>query len=456
MLSRKIKSIRRSPLDGNTQKNILAASIVLLVTGLGVYLLVASKAAGPFASITANQGTLAGCAASQTDSTASNGHSVVFNGCGGGTGTTRYVSTGGSDSGTCTQAAPCLSFDRADSVASPGDTVQIAGGTYSGQTIDNHGKTGANIVFTPAPGATVTINGSTYIYASDITFLGAVTNGSSTPPATNFMTQTITIGNHDQTPGRINPDSVTLQNITGREFEIDSATNITVNGGSWGPSTACGGNYPGNNNSIRQPIASQAPTNITIENTVIHDIQTYDYTLCHLEGLAIFAGTNVTVTNSKFYNNTLYDILTQANSGGSPDHLTITNNWFAAAVDNAGLPSKQFPNGDPPGTSNGIAVGNEIGQNVTVSGNHFNDILNMDDTGSIGSFSNVTVSNNYGAMSYATYPCDTALPGIVWTNNVWSTNVKCGPTDTILNGSINSLPYVNHNNDSTMNYNLTH
>ncbi|MDX6439390.1 MAG: hypothetical protein QOF45_1973, partial [Gaiellaceae bacterium] len=46
-----------------------------------------------------------------------------------------YLSTGGSDSNACTQAAPCKSFDRAYRVAAPGATVEVAAGSYPAQTI---------------------------------------------------------------------------------------------------------------------------------------------------------------------------------------------------------------------------------------------------------------------------------------------------------------------------------
>ena len=44
---------------------------------------------------------------------------------------TRFVTASGSDRGTCTQAAPCKTFNRAYQVASPGETISVAGGVYS-------------------------------------------------------------------------------------------------------------------------------------------------------------------------------------------------------------------------------------------------------------------------------------------------------------------------------------
>lgn len=445
------KSSAKVHVNNSLYRSISLLVFLIIFAGLGAFFLLGSHAASPFASNTADKGTLSCGASSTADSTASDGNKVVFSTCN--NTPSLFISTTGQDSGNCSQSAPCQSFNYAYSKASPGDIIQVAGGTYSGQVINDNGKSGSfdgkgddNIVFTPAPGATVTLNSGSYIYASDVTFLGTVTNASSMPPVTNFVTTTVTVGNNDQTPGRINPSYVTLRNITGRDFEIDSATNITVDGGSWGQSTACGGSYPGNNNSIRQPIAAQAPQYITIENTVIHDVQSYNLTNCHIEGLAIFAGNHVTVSNNKFYGNSIYDIFMQANSGGSPDNITLQNNWLAAAVDNSGA------NGKAIGSSNGIALGGELSKDLTITGNRMNDIMNINDDGSIGSYTNVSVSNNYGSMAYSGYPCNTALPGVVWSNNVWSTAVKCGSTDTALNGP---LPFVNHNNDSTLNYNLT-
>ncbi len=73
-----------------------------------------------------------------------------------------------------------------------------------------------------------------------------------------------------------------------------------------------------------------------INDTVIHDVQSYNLVECHIEGLAIFAGNHVTVSNSKFYGNSVYDVFMQANSGGSPNNITLAHNWLAVAVDNSG------------------------------------------------------------------------------------------------------------------------
>ena len=80
---------------------------------------------------------------------------------------TLYVSTSGSDSAACTQAAPCKSFSRAYTVATPGSEVIVAAGTYGGQDMDYLAvkATADKVVFRPATGASVTL-GSLSIYNS--------------------------------------------------------------------------------------------------------------------------------------------------------------------------------------------------------------------------------------------------------------------------------------------------
>ncbi|MGC2374768.1 MAG: hypothetical protein WA484_12925, partial [Solirubrobacteraceae bacterium] len=360
---------------------------------------------------------------------ASSAHTSVIPGASGGL----FISPAGSDSSPCTQAQPCLTMSHAYREAEPGQTVQMLAGSYPGQSIasDSSKTSSSDVVFMPAEGASVQVTGTIHVFASHVTI-------------ENITVQDVVMGNYDQTAGRPDPTDITLQNLTGRNFEIDSTTNVTVEGGSWGPASACGGPDGGNNNSIRQP-TSTAPANILIDNTVIHDVQSYNLVNCHIEGLAIFAGTNVTVSNSKFYGNSVYDIFIQSNSGGHPDNITLSNNWLATAVDNSGA------NGQAVGSGNGIALGSELSADVTVDGNHFNDALNLNDAGDISSFTNVHVHGNVGIMPYNNYPCG-SLSGIEWSENIWQ-NDKCASSDVDLGGA--AMPYKKATNDATLDYTLT-
>ncbi len=360
---------------------------------------------------------------------ASSAHTSVIPGASGGL----FISPAGNDSNACTEALPCQTMNRAYHLATPGQSVQMLAGSYPGQAInsDSSKTSSSDVVFMPAEGASVQVTGTIYVFASHVTI-------------ENITVQDVTMGNYDQTAGRPDPTDITLQNLTGRNFEIDSTTNVTIEGGSWGPASACGGPNGGNNDSIRQP-TSTAPANILIDNTVIHDVQSYNLVECHIEGLAIFAGTNVTVSNSKFYGNSVYDVFMQANSGGHPNNITLSNNWFATTVDNSGA------NGQPVGSGNGIALGNELSANVTIDSNHFNDALNLNDAGDISKFTNVHVHGNVGIMPYSNYPCG-SLSGIEWSENIWQ-NDKCASTDIDLNGA--AMPYKKATNDATLDYTLT-
>ena len=75
---------------------------------------------------------------------------------------TLYVSSGGSDGSQCSKASPCKSFARAYARAQLGQTVLVAAGDYPKQTltaVNGKDSAGANVVFRPAPGATVRLAG---------------------------------------------------------------------------------------------------------------------------------------------------------------------------------------------------------------------------------------------------------------------------------------------------------
>ncbi|HTZ85306.1 MAG TPA: hypothetical protein VMB05_01435 [Solirubrobacteraceae bacterium] len=343
---------------------------------------------------------------------------------------TFYVSPSGSDAADCTSAAaPCASLGGAYRKAAPGDVVLIAAGEYPAQTIGGpdageprevagrHGQ----VTFLPAPGASVRFTGRIEVFGSHVGLA-------------HLTVQDVIIGNYDQTSGRINPTDVTLAHLRGRNFQIDSATNVTVKGGSWGPASACGGPYGGTNNSIRD-ITGVVPTHIAIESVVIHDVQSYDLTNCHIEGLAIFAGREVSVTHSRFYGNSVYDVFVQANSGPISG-LRFVGNWMAMPV---GTDAVQ----------NGTVIGfSSISSDVLVKDNRFNYIISLDDNGINPLFKHFELVGNVGVLPYA----GCSLRGIVWRKNLWR-NGACSRSDVSLHGR--SLPYRDDSNGGSLNYRLT-
>lgn len=100
------------------------AFFVLLFGGLGAYLLIGSHAASPFSSVAASQGTLAGGAASQTDTTASSGNKVTFNGTNGTQTTNCFPSPGA-----CGYPDPNYPWNSASAWAPGGGGVGPTNGT---------------------------------------------------------------------------------------------------------------------------------------------------------------------------------------------------------------------------------------------------------------------------------------------------------------------------------------
>jgi pectate disaccharide-lyase len=71
------------------------------------------------------------------------------------TGNTYYVSPTGSDSNPCTQTSPCATPDHAFNLASPGQTVQVAAGTY------DYGSGAANFTKSGTAGNYITVTCAT-------------------------------------------------------------------------------------------------------------------------------------------------------------------------------------------------------------------------------------------------------------------------------------------------------
>jgi hypothetical protein len=359
-----------------------------------------------------------------------------------------HVSPGGSDTASCGGALrPCASLGGAYRVAVPGTVVLVAGGVYPAQTIDGDVRSGepagealaasthpthvkggpvraatqGRVTFRPAPGAPVRFAGTIYVFASHVTI-------------ERMAVGDVIVGNYDQTPGRLNPTDVTLAHLHGRNFQIDSATYVTVQGGSWGPASACGGPFGGTNNSIRD-ITGVVPSHILIDSLAIHDVQSYDLTNCHIEGLAIFAGRDVTVSRSHFYGNSVYDVFVQANSGPISG-LRFVANWMAMPVGTDGV-------------ENGTVIGfSAISSGVLIEDNRFNYIISIDDNGLNPVYSGFRLIGNVGVLPYA----GCSLRGIVWRANLWR-NGACSRSDVSMHGR--PLPYRDGANDAALDYRLT-
>ncbi len=336
-----------------------------------------------------------------------------------------FLSPSGSDTASCSQAAPCRGFNRAYQVAQPGQVVELAAGSYGAQTISHDAsKTSASdVTFRPATGAGVTI-GNLTTYASHLTV-----------EAMNAADLTARV---TDPPGSYQVTDITFTNMDARNFMVYSATDVSFIGGDYGPASSCGGPYGGSNNSIRRYPGAANPAGILIDGVTIHDIQTYDAGPCHMEGLAIFAGDGVTVRNSKFFRNSIYDIFLQANSG-PVQNVTLENNWFAKSTGTAyaagGASAVAFS-----GSSSSFA-------NTLIRHNSFNDMLSVDDNGVNPDYSNFRVVGNVGKLAF-----NACAQQVSYSYNVWQ-GQACNSTDRGLSGG--ALPFANSSDTASLDYHLT-
>ena len=180
-----------------------------------------------------------------------------------------HVVPDGADDGPCTAAEPCRTFDRAYRVAEPGDRVEVGGGEYSTQEIGvDASKLGASedVVFEPAPGQIVTIDGNLLVAASHVAFRG------SDEPYDFRVRLAATVA----TRGPSTAGHVTFENLDGASFSISATHHVTIKGGDWGPNTLCPNGEPdgtGQENKIGPDgnIPGQVPEDIVLDGLFIHD-----------------------------------------------------------------------------------------------------------------------------------------------------------------------------------------
>jgi hypothetical protein len=315
--------------------------------------------------------------------------------------TTVFVSPTGSDRDGCTRAAPCATFNRAYRAAQPGDVVQVAGGTYPEQELDaDSRKTSSDhVVFRPAAGATVIVNG--------VLRLG---DGNGTPAASHVTLEsiqaTVIQAFH---PAR----DVTWTNITARNFYVRGVQELRVKGGSFGPCTSSVDPCANNKIDLASP-PEQPNNNITIDGTLFHDFRIGNPG-DHFECMFLFGGTKITVRNSTFRNCEFYDVFLQ-HAGGALNGVTLENNHFGIPWNGAGVQNRATAIGfSPRGTpfSDVLMQRNSFDPGTGVA-------WNDDGDGSVYTAFRA-VGNIFGIRSN----CSEV---VTYTDNLWPSG-KCGATD---------------------------
>jgi hypothetical protein len=254
-----------------------------------------------------------------------------------------HVAPQGSDSGTCTEQAPCGSFDRAYQVASPGDVVEVAGGTYRDQRFgyDSSKTSQDDVVFRPAAGAQVV--------TGELDFGGRP----SPSPASHITVD----GQGRWTSGPVffflhesnRPASdITLENLKlARDSGvfIHGADHVTLRNVEIGPS-CCGTDGmnldPDDVGDVHRDV-----TNLLLDHVTIHDIvrlcaqdktappDCQDAPDAHTDCIQGWTGVNVTIRNSRFLNCSTSSLIMEGGFGGTIQNWTIENNMFGPSAENS-------------------------------------------------------------------------------------------------------------------------
>lgn len=299
-----------------------------------------------------------------------------------------FLSASGSDSNACTQTAPCKSFDRVYRLAKPGQVVELASGTYGGQTIgiDSTKTSPDDVLFRPASGATVSA-AYLHVYGSHIEI------------------RNIRLTSWPGWRTWRSADDVTLRELTAPKFTILGSSHVSVIGGDYGP-------FDNGSNEIapESPTDPKIPTAILLDGVKIHDYSRTDAS-SHVDCLHTWGVNGLVVRNSVFKNCEHFDILFTVDSiAGTPTNVTIENNFLDCC--RSGYYS--------------VYLGDETASysNFLVRNNSSNKPMGIRAESS-------TVSNLrfYGNIAPRFEGC--GRPGVTVDYNVWYAGSKCGTHDLV-------------------------
>ena len=297
----------------------------------------------------------------------------------------RYIAPSGSDSAPCTAAAPCQSLARAYQAAAPGQSIEVAGGSYPTQTVPyvaSHGA-GADVVVRSAAGATPSFNQLNI--AGTHVDIGGI--------ATGFV---------DIKPGNGGaPADVTVRNGRGNGLFVGGGTQrIRIIGGSYG------GGAP--NQTPVKVQGSPAPTDVTFDGVLFHDaVRTQEG--AHLECLYAADVQRFTVRNSAFRNCAIMNLFLTKLSGVDPNGVTVENTFFDRTGSHGGDLSKGYY---------ALQIGGAISSlpGLVLRNNSFNQPIWFE-----APTPGARIVNNVGELS-------NCPKGATFSHNVWS-GVRCGASD---------------------------
>ncbi len=316
-----------------------------------------------------------------------------------------YVAANGADGSPCTATAPCATFRRAYGLAKPGQTVQVAPGSYAGQSLTfDQAKAGQSSRVTfAASGASLsslTIDGAQHVLLTGLTVTGRLAIRANTVAKINAGTQPAT--------------DVEIRNANLREILLRNVVSVTVR------DTRIGG-YDVSTSGLGVPkIGAYLPDagqpampskNVLFERVVFHDIIRTQTGTTHAECLYLDGGIDgFVLRNSSFSNCGVFDVFGQPN-GGDNANIVLENNLFDVPRDTTG--------GAAGSALNFKAGPNGIHRGLTI---RFNSVLGNIRADS-GTYQGVAVVGN----ALDNTACASVFPASAFDRNVAA--VACGGTD---------------------------
>jgi hypothetical protein len=250
-----------------------------------------------------------------------------------------YVAPTGVDTNPGTASAPVATFARAYQLARSGAVVEVAAGDYGYQSLarDPSKRAPDKVVFTPAPGAAVSL-GLLDFGQGQLGVLGPE----------HVTVRGMTIGYLRAWEGS---SDLLWQNIKGKHFDVFDATDVVISGGDYGPCQA-----PRDDNACVSRIAGTA-ARVTLDGVAIHDVTSTDLANYHVDGMFIRGGRDIVIRNSRFWGNMITNIRVQDQECCKNSNILIENNWFAAPLQGDGV-SPRFDAIDIDNDMDGLVIRN--------------------------------------------------------------------------------------------------
>lgn len=328
--------------------NKVVAVLVALIVAVSGYWLVSGHAAGFFAAVEADSGTLSGNAALVSDANASGGKAVQFNapstppgggGGGGGGGTTPPPPSTRPDPFPASMKPDASNTGLLDpTVLTVVNGDQVFGTSYNGQTVSNKD-----------------FHGYVKVTGSNITFKNCIFRGG-TPSGNNALLDLQNDGN----PGTGNV-------VEDSEF-VPTKPNATIDGIWAQNATIVRVNVHGSTDAIK------ASSNTTIRDSYLHDLQWYNYDPntsdgTHNDTVQILDGTNIRVVHNNMNpNNSNANSSVQITQDFGPTGIvSLDSNWADWGGCSFGISQKH--NSDMSGTLTGVSVtNNRFGRHMEYTG----------------------------------------------------------------------------------------